>query len=147
MKIQPVIMSGGSGTRLWPMSRMRRPKQFLNLITDKSMFQETALRVAAADDDNYLNPVIIAGGKHGALVAEQLREIDIEPAEIILEPSPRNTAAVAAVAAAWVARGAEDTLILLMPADHHIPDAKGFRQAVKKGAKGCRERVHRYVRH
>ena len=64
-------MSGGAGTRLWPMSRRARPKQFLNLVTDKSMLQETALRVSAAVDANYLDPVIIAGGKHGAIVSEQ----------------------------------------------------------------------------
>ncbi|MHA7871504.1 MAG: mannose-1-phosphate guanylyltransferase/mannose-6-phosphate isomerase [Hyphococcus sp.] len=139
MKIQPVIMSGGSGTRLWPMSRAARPKQFLRLITERTMFQETVLRVATATDDAYQNPVIIAGGRHGALIAEQLDEIGVEPAEIILEPCARNTAAVAAVAAAWVARGEEDALVLLMPADHHIADAKSFRDAVAKGAEAARD--------
>jgi len=139
MKIQPVIMSGGSGTRLWPMSRASRPKQFLNLITDKTMFQETALRVSPALDPAFLNPVVIAGGKHGALITEQLNEIDIEPADIILEPCARNTAAVAAVAAAWVARGKEDALVLLMPADHHIADAEKFRKAVASGANAANE--------
>ncbi len=133
MKIQPVIMSGGSGTRLWPMSRASKPKQFLKLVTDKTMFQETALR-AYDGGETYLNPVIIAGRKHGAIITEQLAEIDITPAEIILEPCQRNTAAVAAVAAAWRANGDEDALILLMPADHHIADAEGFRRAVQKGA-------------
>ena len=139
MKIQPVIMSGGSGTRLWPMSRASRPKQFLKLITDKTMFQETVLRVSKESDDAFLNPVIIAGGKHGAVIAKQLSEIGVEAAEIILEPCARNTAAVAAVAAAWVGRGEEDALILLMPADHHIADAAGFRRAVAKGAKAAED--------
>jgi len=139
MKIQPVIMSGGSGTRLWPMSRASHPKQFLKLVTDKSMFQETALRVSSSHDDAYRNPVVICGGKHGAIVAGQLSEIGVEPAEIILEPCPRNTAAVAAVAAAWVARGEEDALILLMPADHHIADDAGFRKAVAIGAKAAED--------
>ncbi|GJL94622.1 MAG: hypothetical protein DHS20C05_10270 [Hyphococcus sp.] len=133
MKIQPVIMSGGAGTRLWPMSRRAHPKQFLNLVTDKSMLQETALRVSAVVDVNYLEPVIIAGGKHGAIVSEQLAEVEIAPREIILEPCARNTAAVAAVAAAWVASHDQDALILLMPADHHIADAEKFRDAVSKG--------------
>jgi mannose-1-phosphate guanylyltransferase / mannose-6-phosphate isomerase len=139
MKIQPVIMSGGSGTRLWPMSRASRPKQFLKLVTDKTMFQETALRVSPALDGVFLNPVVIAGGKHGVLITEQLNEINIEPADIILEPCARNTAAVAAVAAAWVARGKEDALVLLMPADHHIADAAEFRNAVAKGANAAKE--------
>jgi len=134
MKIQPVIMSGGAGTRLWPMSRKARPKQFLKLVTDKTMFQETALRVAPSEDAAFLDPVVIAGAKHGRLVGEQLGDIDMSAAAIILEPEARNTAAVAAVAAAWVAKHQGDALILLMPADHHIADGQGFRSAVHKGA-------------
>jgi mannose-1-phosphate guanylyltransferase / mannose-6-phosphate isomerase len=136
MKIQPVIMSGGSGTRLWPMSRKALPKQFLKLVTDRTMFQDTASRVCGKQDD-YRDPVVICGAGHGPIVAEQLAEIAIQPADIILEPCPRNTAAVAAVAAAWVARGDEDALILLMPADHHIADDAGFRSAVALGAKAA----------
>jgi mannose-1-phosphate guanylyltransferase/mannose-6-phosphate isomerase len=140
MKIQPVIMSGGAGTRLWPMSRAVRPKQFLKLVTNRTMFQETAARVAP-DGETFVPPVVIAGARHGAIVAEQLSEIDVPPAEIILEPMPRNTAAVAAVAAAWVEARDEDALILLMPADHHIADAAGFRKAVA-GAALCAEEGH-----
>ncbi len=136
MKIQPVIMSGGSGTRLWPMSRDARPKQFLKLITDKTMFQETALRVSPREE-GFAPPVVIAGARHGAIVAKQLAEIDIAQAEIILEPAPRNTAAVAAVASAWVEARNEDALILLMPADHHIPEAAGFRAAVANAAEAA----------
>jgi mannose-1-phosphate guanylyltransferase / mannose-6-phosphate isomerase len=136
MKIQPVIMSGGSGTRLWPMSRKALPKQFLKLVTDRTMFQDTASRVCGKQD-GYRDPVVICGAGHGPIVAEQLAEIAILPADIILEPCPRNTAAVAAVAAAWVARGDEDALILLMPADHHIADDAGFRSAVALGAKAA----------
>ncbi len=136
MKIQPVIMSGGSGTRLWPMSRAAKPKQFLKLVSDKTMFQETALRVCG-NGDVFSDPVVIAGRRHGAIVAEQLSEIGLSPAEIILEPCARNTAAVAAVAAAWAARHNPDALILLMPADHHIADAPAFCEAVEKGAKAA----------
>ena len=82
-------MSGGSGTRLWPMSRTSRPKQFLTLITDKTTFQETALRASPAVDPAYANPAVIAGGKHGAIASQQLQEINIQPAEIILEPGLR----------------------------------------------------------
>ena len=139
MKIQPVIMSGGSGTRLWPMSRAARPKQFLSLVTEKTMFQETALRVAPDSDGHYAPPVIIAGARHGAIVAEQLGAINIPPAEIILEPCPRNTAAVAAVASAWVEANGDDALILLMPADHHIADADGFRAAVASAAEAAKD--------
>jgi len=137
MKIQPVIMSGGAGTRLWPMSRASHPKQFLKLVTDRTMFQETALRVAPETDDKFAPPVVIAGAGHGALVANQLADLDIIANEIILEPSPRNTAAVAAVAGAWVEGQDKDALILLMPADHHIEDPEGFRNAVAIAAKAA----------
>ncbi len=139
MKIQPVIMSGGAGTRLWPMSRAARPKQFLKLVTDKTMFQETALRVAPRTDNNFSPPVVIAGASHGAIVADQLADLDIVPGEIILEPAPRNTAAVSAVASAWVEGHGDDALILLMPADHHIDDAEGFRRAVSIAARAAED--------
>lgn len=132
-------MSGGAGTRLWPMSRTAHPKQFLKLVTDKTMFQETALRVATQADENYAPPVVIAGAGHGALVADQLVDIGIAASEIILEPCPRNTAAVAAVASAWVEARGDDALILLMPADHHIADAHGFRRAVSVAAKAAED--------
>ena len=137
MKIQPVIMSGGAGTRLWPMSRAAHPKQFLKLVTNNTMFQETALRVAGTEDAAYLDPLVICGRSHGAIVAEQLRDIDINAGGIILEPCPRNTAAVAAVAAAWTARDNEEALVLLMPADHHIADPAAFREAVANGVKAA----------
>jgi mannose-1-phosphate guanylyltransferase/mannose-6-phosphate isomerase len=132
MKIQPVIMCGGAGTRLWPLSRKARPKQFLNLAGDKSLLQETALRLSGGDA--YLPPLLIAGRDHGPLAGEQLAAAGVAPGEVILEPSPRNTAAVAAVAALWTMRTAPDALILLAPADHHIKDAAGFRAAAAKGA-------------
>ena len=140
MKIQPVIMSGGAGTRLWPMSRKARPKQFLPLASEKTMFQETVLRAAPGDMDGaFLDPVVIAGKGHASLIADQLREIEIAASAVILEPVPRNTAAVAAVAAAWVRKNRGDALILLMPADHHIEDGKGFREAVARGAEAAND--------
>lgn len=138
MKIQPVIMSGGSGTRLWPLSRSARPKQFLKLATDNTMFQETALRVRDASG-RFLDPIVIAGERHIDLVKEQLDMIAIQPAAVILEPCPRNTAAVAAAAAIWTDAHRDDALILLMPADHHIADAEGFRTAVAKGAEAAHQ--------
>lgn len=139
MKIQPVIMSGGAGTRLWPMSRKARPKQFLPLVTENTMFQETVKRVCPSSDGNFLPPAIIAGAAHGAIIAEQLQEIKTEASAILLEPMPRNTAAVAAAAAAWVRKQGSDALILLMPADHHIEDAAGFRAAVHEGAAAAKD--------
>lgn len=132
--IQPVIMSGGSGTRLWPMSRTARPKQFLPLFDDRSLFQETALRLLPGADADFLPPVIVAGAAHADLIAAQLAAIGVAPAAIIIEPMARSTAAVAAIAGAWTARHRPGALTLLAPADHHIADAAAFRADVAKGA-------------
>ncbi len=129
--IQPVIMSGGAGTRLWPMSRQAQPKQFLRLTGERSLFQETALRLSGGQ---FLPPLIIAGKAHHELAQSQLAEIGMAPAAIIIEPMARNTAAVAAVAAAWTAYASEHALTLLTPADHHVGDAKAFRAAILRGA-------------
>lgn len=130
-KIQPVIMSGGAGTRLWPMSRQARPKQFLPLTGERSLFQQTALRLSG---ERFLPPLVIAGAAHRALIADQLAEIGLAPAAVIIEPAPRNTAAVAAIASAWTAQAQQDSLVLLSPADHHVSDAGAFRSAILKGA-------------
>ncbi|OFW99569.1 MAG: hypothetical protein A3E78_00245 [Alphaproteobacteria bacterium RIFCSPHIGHO2_12_FULL_63_12] len=132
--IQPVIMSGGSGTRLWPMSRTARPKQFLKLLRDRSLFQETVLRLAPGDDIDFLPPLIIAGAAHATLIAAQLAEIGVAPAAIVIEPMARNTAAVAAVAGAWTAGRRPGALTLLAPADHLITNAAAFRAHVANAA-------------
>ncbi len=138
IRIQPIIMSGGAGTRLWPLSRKARPKQFLPLVTDKTMFQETALRLK--DTDNvFLAPTAICGAAHATYIKQQLASLDMEPSAIITEPAPRNTAAVAAIAALWTARENPDALVLLTPADHHIADAEGFRTAALKGAQAAKD--------
>ncbi|MEZ5892910.1 MAG: mannose-1-phosphate guanylyltransferase/mannose-6-phosphate isomerase [Parvularculaceae bacterium] len=134
MNIQPVIMSGGSGTRLWPLSRRARPKQFLNLTGDRSLFQETVLRMRGP---GYADPLIIAGADHAELVKTQLAGIGVKAAAIILEPAPRNTAAVAAVAALWTVKHNPNAAVLLAPADHHIEDAEAFRAAVARGSAGA----------
>jgi mannose-1-phosphate guanylyltransferase/mannose-6-phosphate isomerase len=132
--IQPVIMSGGVGARLWPMSRAARPKQFLPLVGGNSLFQETALRLSGCVEVEFLPPVVIAGAAHAAIIRAQLKAIDVAPAAIIIEPMARNTAAVAALAGAWTARHAKEALALLAPADHHIADASAFRRALADGA-------------
>lgn len=131
VSIQPVIMSGGAGTRLWPMSRQARPKQFLPLTGARSLFQETVLRLSG---ENFLPPLVIAGAGHLSLVEEQLSAIGVLPAQVLIEPMPRNTAAVAAVACAWTGRAHENALVLLSPADHHVADASAFRAAIMRGA-------------
>jgi mannose-1-phosphate guanylyltransferase/mannose-6-phosphate isomerase len=139
--IHPVILSGGSGTRLWPMSRSLYPKQLLALTGERSLLQETVLRVAdggAAGDPAFAPPVIVANEEHRFIIAEQLREIALTPEALILEPVGRNTAPAACVAAlrltARQAPGDPDPLMLVMPSDHAIGDLAAFRQAVERAS-------------
>ncbi|MEI7824351.1 MAG: mannose-1-phosphate guanylyltransferase/mannose-6-phosphate isomerase [Chlorobiaceae bacterium] len=129
--IIPVILSGGSGTRLWPLSRALYPKQLLSLAGEKTMLQETVLRLAAADD---IGPVYcICNESHRFLVAEQLHEIDTNIGEIILEPKGRNTAPAAAIAAMLITEKHPGATMLLLPADHVIRDTVAFGLAVSAG--------------
>ena len=126
-KIMPIIMSGGAGSRLWPASRAAHPKQLLPLITEKTMVQETALRVSG---DSYTAPVFICNGAHAEAIAAQMSEINCPPLAVITEPVGRNTAPAAIVAAQFAARHGENTLALLLPADHHVTKPDAFRAAV-----------------
>src|SRR5438874_3732165 len=118
--IYPVILSGGSGTRLWPMSRSLYPKQLLALFGDTSLLQQTVSRIAGKPD--FAPPVIVANEEHRFIIAEQLREIGVEPAALLLEPVGRNTAPAAAVAALRIAESDTGGLVLVMPSDHAIAD-------------------------
>jgi mannose-1-phosphate guanylyltransferase / mannose-6-phosphate isomerase len=129
--IIPVILSGGSGTRLWPLSRALYPKQLLSLIGEKTMLQDTVLRLASIDD---LGPVYcVCNESHRFLVAEQLHEIAADIGEIILESAGRNTAPAAAVAAMLIAEKHPGALMLVLPADHIILDPLAFGKAVSGG--------------
>lgn len=130
--IIPVILSGGSGSRLWPVSREEYPKQFLNLHRDdQSLLQEAALRVRLLD--NAQPPLVVCNETHRFLVAEQLHQIGIDNAQIILEPCARNTAPAIALAAAAALLADPEAEMLVMPADHVIKDEDAFIQAVEKG--------------
>jgi mannose-1-phosphate guanylyltransferase/mannose-6-phosphate isomerase len=129
--IIPVILSGGSGTRLWPLSRALYPKQLLSLTGEKTMLQETVLRLDATDD---IGPVYcVCNESHRFLVAEQLHEINADIGEIILEPTGRNTAPAAAIAAMLITEKYPGALMLLLPADHVIQDTTAFGRAVAAG--------------
>jgi len=123
----PVLLSGGSGTRLWPASRESHPKQFLPLFGEHSLLQLTWLRLHGLTS---APPLIVANEEHRFLVAEQMRALGAQPAAIILEPMARNTAPAIAVAALAAMADGDDPLLLVLPSDHLIKDEAGFRQAV-----------------
>lgn len=127
-KLQPVLLSGGSGTRLWPLSREAYPKQFLPLAGDDTMLQATWQRVAAIAE---AAPIVVAGEDHRFLVAEQLRQIGAPTPAIVLEPLGRNTAPAIAAAALQALAGGEDPLLLVLPSDHVVRDGQAFRAAVR----------------
>ena len=137
MKIYPVIMCGGSGTRLWPASRPSRPKQFIPLAGNRSLFQETVLRVAAlADNGGRL--IVVAGVSHRPWIVEQLDEIGVS-AHVLLEPEARDSAAAMAAAAAWTEREDPGGVNAFVASDHHIPDHDAFREAVRTAAVAAAE--------
>ena len=128
--IHPLILSGGSGKRLWPLSRQAHPKQFLKLLGNHSLFQDTCLRLPKGA---FAAPTVIANEAHRFLVAEQLRELGLAAKSIVLEPMGRNTAPAAVIGALLAAREDIDRLILLLPSDHAITDVEAFTAALASG--------------
>ena len=122
----PVILSGGSGTRLWPLSRGHYPKQFLPLVSSHTMIQETLLRLDGLE--GLKAPIAVCNEDHRFMMAEQLRDIGAKPAAIILEPMGKNTAPAVAMAALTAA--SEDDILLVLPADHVISNLPAFHEAV-----------------
>lgn len=137
MGIYPVIMCGGAGTRLWPASRPSRPKQFIPLSGNRSLFQETALRVAPLCDGGG-RLVIVGGVAHRDAIVEQMAELGLE-GQILLEPEARDSAAAMAAAAAWTARIDPEGVNVFVASDHHIPDHDAFRAAALEAASAARE--------
>ena len=134
MKIFPVILSGGSGTRLWPLSREHYPKQLLPLLGDQTLLQQTVLRLDGMED--VAPPLLVCNEEHRFLIAEQLRQIGKTPADMILEPVGRNTAPALTLAVLALLKHAtnNNVLMLIMPADHVIRNVKEFHAAVREGA-------------
>ncbi|MGY0600093.1 mannose-1-phosphate guanylyltransferase/mannose-6-phosphate isomerase [Vibrio sp. JZG10] len=127
--ILPVIMAGGSGSRLWPLSRSLFPKQFISLASDLTMLQETMKRLNGIE---HSNPLLICNDEHRFLVAEQIRQLSVECSGIILEPVGRNTAPAIALAALQATQQGEDPLLLVLAADHVIQDPSAFIGSVQK---------------
>jgi mannose-1-phosphate guanylyltransferase/mannose-6-phosphate isomerase len=133
MQIQPVILCGGAGTRLWPASREHHPKQLLALVDDDTLLQATARRVEALEGLSSLPPLVVANEEYRFVIAEQLRQIG-HPSRIVLEPMGRNTAPALTLAALVAAADGADPLLLVMPSDHVVRDLAVFGQAVTEGA-------------
>lgn len=127
--LHPVVLSGGSGTRLWPLSRKDRPKQFLSLLGSGSLFQETVLR-ASRIGEGAAAPIVVCSDDHRFTVGEQLHQIGLDAATLLLEPSARNTAPAIALAAHAALAREPDAVILVLPADHLIEDEGAFGDAV-----------------
>lgn len=127
VKIIPVILSGGAGSRLWPASRQAMPKQLLPLVTEQTMVQETAERLSG---ELFHPPVFICNAAHADTIRAQMAEIDMPIGAIIVEPMGRNTAPCAVVAALHAQISDPDALILLAPADHHVTKPEAFRRSV-----------------
>lgn len=134
--VQPVLLSGGSGTRLWPLSREAYPKQFLSLLGQRTMLQETWQRVAPLTGRA---PIVVANEEHRFLVAEQLRQMQVHQPTLLLEPVGRNTAPAIAAAAVRAMREGDDPVLLVLPSDHAIADAEGFRRAVLQAAPAAQD--------
>ena len=133
MLIQPVVLSGGSGTRLWPLSREKYPKQLLPLIGADSLLQATVRRVEGIAGCELAPPMVVCNEDYRFVIAEQLRLMG-KPGTIVLEPSGRNTAPALTLAALAAGRNAQDPILLVMPADHVITDTVAFQRAVQQGA-------------
>lgn len=133
-QIHPILLSGGAGTRLWPLSRVASPKQLLPLLSERTLLQETALRTGRAI---FAPPLAICSEQHRFRVAEQLHEIGVRPLNIVLEPVGRNTAPAVTVAALLLARADPDALLLVQPADHRVGDVSAFRDAVAIGERAA----------
>ena len=135
--IVPVILCGGTGSRLWPMSRRLLPKQFLPLAGERTLFQDTVLRTRGLQDCGA--PIVVTNGEQRFLAADQLAEIGVSPRALLLEPAGRNTAPAVAAAALYVAREDSEALLLVQPSDHVIGDVAAFRAVVADASSAARE--------
>ena len=127
MRIHPVILSGGSGTRLWPLSRAEHPKQFLSLTSENSLLQETLMRFSS---DDFELPLVLCNSAHRFIITEQIQSMNISVRDIILERYGRNTAPAAAIAAMALSAEDSDAVMLLLPSDHRIADQNAFQAAI-----------------
>ena len=131
--IYPVLLAGGSGTRLWPLSRKSYPKQFSNLIGKKTLFQFSAKRLTSSDIIEFASHITLTNADFRFIIGEQLQEIGIDPGPILIEPEAKNTAAAILAASIFAHEKDKDAVLLVAPSDHVIPDTAIFHGAIKVG--------------
>ena len=133
LKISPVLLAGGSGTRLWPLSRKSYPKQFADLVGEKTLFQSCAERLTSSDIIEFTPHITLTNSDFRFIIGEQLQEIGIDPGPILIEPETKNTAAAILAASIFVHAKDKDAVLLVAPSDHVIPDTHAFHDAIKVG--------------
>ena len=131
-KITPVLLCGGSGTRLWPLSRESYPKQFRPVVGDKTLFQGSMQRLSGPQ---FNDPVVVTNSDYRFIVTEQLQEVGIDPGAILIEPESRNTAPAVLAAALFISGQDPDAILLIAPSDHIIPNITAFHAAIERGLK------------
>ncbi len=133
--ITPILLAGGSGTRLWPSSRKSYPKQFIQLMANETLFQQSAKRVLSCDSLQFNPHIIITNSNFRFIVGDQLQDVGINPGRIIIEPEPKNTAPAIIAATIFAQKDNKDAVIITTPTDHVIGDTKKFHQVIKTGLK------------
>ena len=133
VKLHPVLLAGGSGTRLWPLSRKSYPKQFSKLIGDLTLFQSSAKRLISSDFIKFEKHITVANADFRFIICEQLQEIGIDPGPILIEPEIKNTAAAILAASVFAYSKDPNAVLLAAPSDHVIPDTSDFHKAIKVG--------------
>ena len=132
MKITPVIMCGGSGTRLWPLSRKSYPKQFVKILGDKSLFQQTAIRFNGSGLLQFSDPLIVTNENFRFTVVQQLSDLNMRASQIILEPQPKNTAPAILAAASLALTRDENALLFIAASDHRIDEDEKFSESIQE---------------
>ncbi len=131
--VTPVLLAGGTGTRLWPLSRRSYPKQFVDLVDGHSLFQECALRTTTTKKISFDRHITVTSSEYRFIVGEQLRSVGIEPGAIILEPSPKNTAPAILAATLFALKENPEAILLVSPSDHLITDLPSFQETIING--------------
>lgn len=132
-KIYPVLLAGGSGTRLWPLSRKSYPKQFSNLLGEQTLFQQSALRLTSSELVEFAPHITLTNSDFRFIVGEQLQAVGIDPGTILIEPEAKNTAPAILAASVFALKNDPEAVLLVAPSDHVIPDTDAFHRAIHKG--------------